>query len=62
VDVCEILLRYYKTDQERFRPVDRMIAHTGYLIFARPLLADLDSVFQQEPATTELEQAPGDGD
>jgi hypothetical protein len=39
-----------------------MIAHTGYLIFARPLLADLDSVFQQEPATTELEQAPGDGD
>lgn len=40
IDVCEILLRYYKAESERFRPVDRMIAHTGYLIFARSVLID----------------------
>lgn len=40
VDVCEILLRYYKVDGERFRPVDRMVAHTGYLIFARAMVVD----------------------
>lgn len=35
VDVCEILLRFYKPAATRLRPTDRMIAHTGYLIFAR---------------------------
>lgn len=40
IDICEIMLRYYKAEPERFRPVDRMIAHTGYLIFARPVLVD----------------------
>lgn len=35
VDVCEILLRYYKPAATRLRPTDRMVAHTGYLIFAR---------------------------
>jgi len=40
IDICEILLRYYKAEPERFRPVDRMIAHTGYLLFARPVLID----------------------
>ncbi|MHB0922907.1 MAG: tRNA (adenine-N1)-methyltransferase [Bellilinea sp.] len=38
IDICEILLRYYKAEPERFRPVDRMVAHTGYLVFARPVL------------------------
>jgi tRNA (adenine57-N1/adenine58-N1)-methyltransferase len=38
VDVCEIMLRYYKPVPERFRPTDRMVAHTGYLAFARPML------------------------
>lgn len=40
IDVCEVLLRYYKPEPNRFRPVDRMIAHTGYLIFARPVTID----------------------
>ncbi len=35
VEVCEILLRYSKNDWDRLRPVDRMIAHTGYLLFGR---------------------------
>lgn len=37
VEVCEILLRFYKTVPQRLRPLDRMVAHTGYLVFARPL-------------------------
>lgn len=35
IDACEIWLRYYKNVPERLRPVDRMVAHTGYLVFAR---------------------------
>lgn len=35
IDVCEILLRHYKSDWAKIRPVDRMVAHTGYLVFAR---------------------------
>lgn len=38
LDVCEILLRYYRADPERLRPTDRMVAHTGFLIFGRPIL------------------------
>ena len=37
IEVCEILLRYYKTVPERLRPADRMVAHTGFLIFGRPI-------------------------
>jgi tRNA (adenine57-N1/adenine58-N1)-methyltransferase len=35
LEVCEVLIRYYKTVPARLRPTDRMVAHTGYLIFAR---------------------------
>ncbi len=34
ISVKEIFLRDYKTVYERLRPEDRMVAHTGYLIFA----------------------------
>jgi len=36
-EVLEVLLRNYKTVPARFRPTDRMVAHTGYLVFARAL-------------------------
>jgi len=36
-EVCEVLIRYYKTVPARLRPEDRMVAHTGFLIFARPV-------------------------
>ncbi len=36
-EVLEILIRKYKTVAERVRPTDRMIAHTGYLVFTRKL-------------------------
>lgn len=34
-EVCEILIRRYKPIAERLRPEDRMVGHTGYLVFAR---------------------------
>ncbi|RLD96562.1 MAG: tRNA (adenine-N1)-methyltransferase [Aquificota bacterium] len=39
-EVCEILLRRYKANPERLRPEDRMVAHTGFLIFARKALRE----------------------
>lgn len=41
IQVCENLLRYYKTVPARLRPDDRMTAHTGFLIFARPIITGL---------------------
>jgi tRNA (adenine57-N1/adenine58-N1)-methyltransferase catalytic subunit len=38
IDVCEILIRFYQSDPDKLRPVDRMVAHTGYLVFARSML------------------------
>ncbi|NJD59236.1 MAG: tRNA (adenine-N1)-methyltransferase [Anaerolineales bacterium] len=40
IEVCEILLRYYKAVADRLRPTDRMVAHTGYLIFARSVVTE----------------------
>lgn len=37
IEVCELLLRYYKPEPSRLRPTDRMVAHTGYLTFARKI-------------------------
>jgi tRNA (adenine57-N1/adenine58-N1)-methyltransferase len=42
VEICEILLRYYKPVPQRLRPTDRMVAHTGYLVFARPITPSVD--------------------
>jgi tRNA (adenine57-N1/adenine58-N1)-methyltransferase len=35
VEACEVLLRYFKPEPARIRPTDRMVAHTGFLVFAR---------------------------
>ena len=47
-DVCEIMLRYYKPEADRLRPTDRMVAHTGYLIFSRKIVHDDEFVNQFE--------------
>lgn len=47
VEVCEISLRYFKPFADRLRPTDRMVAHTGFLIFARPV------AWVENPAATE---------
>jgi tRNA (adenine57-N1/adenine58-N1)-methyltransferase len=35
IETCELFLRYFKSEPTRLRPTDRMVAHTGFLIFAR---------------------------
>lgn len=42
IEVCEVLLRYYKPEPSRLRPTDRMIAHTGFLSFARKIEPNAD--------------------
>ncbi len=39
LEVEELLLRPYKPVAARLRPADQMVAHTGFLIFARALVA-----------------------
>jgi len=42
IEVEEILVRPYKAVPARLRPADRMIAHTGYLVFARKVSRDVN--------------------
>jgi tRNA (adenine57-N1/adenine58-N1)-methyltransferase len=42
IEMCEILLRFYKAEPARLRPVDRMVAHTGFLVFARRIEPSTD--------------------
>ena len=49
IDVCEVLLRYYKPVSDRFRPTDRMVAHTGFLIFGRSMIAEADVPDKENP-------------
>ncbi len=63
MDVCEVMLRYYRVDPERFRPTDRMVAHTGYLIFARPVLtlegAEGEALLEENIETEPVEDLGG---
>lgn len=52
IDVVETILRFYKPEPQRFRPVDRMVAHTGYLVFGRPIIED-----ESNPSTELLREA-----
>lgn len=42
IEVCELSLRFWKAEPDRLRPTDRMVSHTGFLIFARPILISPD--------------------
>lgn len=53
VEVCELLLRYYKPEPARIRPTDRMVAHTGFLVFARRIEPG------QDPRGRELSEEVG---
>ncbi len=55
IEVCEVILRYYQAVADRFRPTDRMVAHTGYLIFARSVV-DVLSGFERATSPQEFEQ------
>ncbi|MGE5123524.1 MAG: tRNA (adenine-N1)-methyltransferase, partial [Acidobacteriaceae bacterium] len=54
IEVCEILLRYYKAVADRLRPTDRMVAHTGYLIFSRSVVADVTNLDTPDPGQDNL--------
>ena len=53
IDVEELMLREYKTVAERLRPTDRMVAHTGYLIFARKIERAAGVALSQENVSAE---------
>jgi tRNA (adenine57-N1/adenine58-N1)-methyltransferase len=50
------MLRYYKPVPDRFRPTDRMVAHTGYLIFSRPVLLTQGRPEELEEETGRVEE------
>ena len=72
IEMCELLLRYYKAEPTRLRPTDRMVAHTGFLTFGRRIEPAQDERARQlleeqvgvvdEAAPTEVESdAPREG-
>ncbi len=44
IAVEELLLRPYKTVPDRLRPEDRMLAHSAYMVFARKIARDDESL------------------
>ena len=59
-EVCEILLRYFKPEPSRLRPTDRMVAHTGYLVFARRIEPSKDP--RGEALSSEVGEMIEDGE
>ena len=49
------MLRGYKTVPERLRPLDRMIGHTGYLLFARKFER---AIIEEDAAAAESDEEP----
>lgn len=49
-EVSETYFRKYKLNPDRLRPLDRMIAHTGYLLFAVKLLSESSAAELDETA------------
>jgi tRNA (adenine57-N1/adenine58-N1)-methyltransferase len=56
IEVCEVLLRYFKPEPSRIRPTDRMVAHTGFLVFARRIEPANDPRAAELLAEQSLEQ------
>lgn len=59
IEVLEILIRRYKTVPQRLRPDDRMVAHTGFLVFARCLAEPKDPEAKAPEADAGEEGADG---
>ena len=53
VEVIEILMRAYKPVADRLRPEDRMVAHTGYLLFARAVVRAAPQAANPSPGDQE---------
>lgn len=62
IEVLEIMLRFYKPEPDRLRPTDRMVAHTGFLIFARPVMMGPRAESENSEATSLLEELQSEGE
>ena len=64
IEVEEVLVRPYKAVPNRLRPMDRMIAHTGYLVFARKVDRQVSQaeywMDRKRRKYEEAQEAPGD--
>ncbi|MBI4673708.1 MAG: tRNA (adenine-N1)-methyltransferase [Chloroflexi bacterium] len=68
IKVSELLHRKYKINADRLRPDDRMIAHTGFILTARPVSVRVDPVrtkrekkFWQKARREEKESGESEG-
>ena len=59
IEVCEVLVRYYKPEPTRLRPTDRMIAHTGFLIFGRRIEPSMDERGKELESEINSADTPG---
>ncbi|MCL7452119.1 MAG: tRNA (adenine-N1)-methyltransferase [Anaerolineae bacterium] len=69
IEVEEILVRPYKAVPGRLRPMDRMVAHTGYLVFARKVSREVGQAdywvdrkrrkFEEQQQAEEEQSPPG---
>ena len=62
IEVLEIMLRFYKPEPDRLRPTDRMVAHTGFLIFARPVVVAPKTEEPEASADSLLEELQGEAE
>ncbi len=56
IEVCELLLRHWKPIADRLRPNDRMVAHTGFLVFCRQQERSEDFEARKPKGTRERKQ------
>lgn len=59
IEIVEVLLRRWKPVAERLRPDDRMVAHTGFLVFARREDPDPEEETPAETAALLDQEAAG---
>ena len=60
IEVEEVLVRPYKAVPGRLRPMDRMVAHTGYLIFARKVRREVSqAAYWMDRRRRKYEEAQG---
>jgi tRNA (adenine57-N1/adenine58-N1)-methyltransferase len=62
IEVLEIILRFYKPEPDRLRPTDRMVAHTGFLVFARPVQMEPRPEAEASEADSLLEELQSEGE
>ena len=66
IEVEEVLVRPYKAAPKRLRPMDRMVAHTGFLVFARKVHREVSQadywMDRKRRKFEEAQGAPEEGD